>query len=180
MEKARRIMRRAFLRAVWGECWGRKAVDGIQVTAVCRPMVCQPGRSVPHVNDAAGEEAVLLQQMLHGAVVGVGIRSDIPGNGLAVVRSTAEETVCPAVPGQTVDGEVGGVVPPGTLYPGIGGFGGIQQRKHPMYPGFIAKDPADALSDIGADQLRRRIGAGPTGWDFRFAAYIPAPCDRWP
>ena len=70
-------------------------------------MVCQPGRSVPHVNDAAGEEAVLLQQMLHGAVVGVGIRSDIPGNGLAVVRSTAEETVCPAVPGQTVNGEVG-------------------------------------------------------------------------
>ena len=131
--------------------------------AVCRPMVCQPGRSVPHVNDAAGEEAVLLQQMLHGAVVGVGIRSDIPGNGLAVVRSTAEETVCPAVPGQTVDGEVGGVVPPGTLYPGIGGFGGIQQRKHPMYPGFIAKDPADALSDIGADQLRRRIGAAPLG-----------------
>ena len=25
-------MRRAFLRAVWGECWGRKAVDGVQVT----------------------------------------------------------------------------------------------------------------------------------------------------
>ena len=72
--------------------------------AVCRPMVCQPGRSVPHMDRAAGEEAVLFQQMLHGAVVGVGIRSDIPGNGLAVVRSTAEETVCPAVPGQTVDG----------------------------------------------------------------------------
>ena len=31
-EKARCIMRRAFLRAVWGECWGRKAVDGVQVT----------------------------------------------------------------------------------------------------------------------------------------------------
>lgn len=31
-EKARRIMRRAFLRAVRGECWGRKAVDGVQVT----------------------------------------------------------------------------------------------------------------------------------------------------
>lgn len=138
-------------------------MDGVQVTGGRRPMVCQPGRSVPHMDCAAGEEAVLLQQMLHGAVVGVGIRSDIPGNGLAVVRSTAEETVCPAIPGQTVDGEVGGVVPPGTLYPGIGGLGGIQQRKHPMYPGFIAKDPADALSDIGADQLRRRIGAAPLG-----------------
>ncbi len=45
------------------------------------------------------------------------------GKWPAVVRSTAEETVCPAVPGQTVDGEVGGVVPPGTLYPGIGGSG---------------------------------------------------------
>ena len=141
-----------------GECWGRKAVDGVQVTGGLPSNGMPAGAFRP-----AHGSCVLLQQMLHGAVVGVGIRSDIPGNGLAVVRSTAEETVCPAVPGQTVDGEVGGVVPPGTLYPGIGGLGGIQQRKHPMYPGFIAKDPADALSDIGADQLRRRIGAAPLG-----------------
>lgn len=157
------MMRRAFLRAVWGSAGAARRWMAYRSRAVCRPMVCQPGRSVPHMDRAAGEEAVLFQQMLHGAVVGVGIRSDIPGNGLAVVRSTAEETVCPAVPGQTVNGEVGGVVPPGTLYPGIGGLGGIQQRKHPMYPGFIAKNPADALSDIGADQLRRRIGAAPLG-----------------
>ena len=153
-------MRRAFLRAVWGSAgpqgggWrtghGRSAVQWYASRGVpSRTWIVPQGRKP------------FFQQMLHGAVVGVGIRSDIPGNGLAVVRSTAEETVCPAVPGQTVDGEIGGVVPPGALYPGIGGLGGIQQRKHPMYPGFIAKDPADALSDIGADQLRRRIGAAP-------------------
>lgn len=133
-EKARRMMRRAFLRAVWGSAGAARRWMAYRSRAVCRPMVCQPGRSVPHMDRAAGEEAVLLQQMLHGAVVGVGIRSDIPGNGLAVVRSTAEETVCPAVPGQTVDGEVGGVVPPGTLYPGIGGFGVSSSANTPCIP----------------------------------------------
>ena len=144
-----------------GECWGRKAVDGVQVTGGLPSNGMPAGAFRPaHGSCRRGGS-----RSLPANAAWCGCRRGYPlGHSGKWPCSSPQHSGRDRVSGRPrPDGEVGGVVPPGTLYPGIGGLGGIQQRKHPMYPGFIAKNPADALSDIGADQLRRRIGAAPLG-----------------
>lgn len=71
-----------------------------------------PGRFVFHINNAAFQKSVFLQQMAHDGVLPVGVDAEIMGKSVTEIQALFQNAFLSAVAGNPVYNDVGEVILP--------------------------------------------------------------------
>ena len=125
-------------------------------------LVGDPGAAIGHVDDPAADEAVLLQNMLHGLVVGVGVGPQALAPLLTPGNHRVRRVGVQPCRGQPVNGAVGAIGQPGAVLDHrVGGVLAQNKGEHRLHLPIDGIDKQPVGLDVLFDHLPGGVVVAP-------------------